>query len=105
MKARLLALPDSRITLEGVVVMKAQEHRSLEIVDETLQTVRSREERWFVPELLRIKAQLLLKQGSPLTHRVLQEAWNEAENQGAHFWSTRIGADLDRLKTRACSAG
>jgi ribosome-associated protein len=30
-KARLLALPDSRITQEGVVVIKAQEHRSLEL--------------------------------------------------------------------------
>ncbi len=30
-KARLLALGDSRITQEGVVVIKAQEHRSLEM--------------------------------------------------------------------------
>lgn len=30
-KARLLALPDQRITREGVVVIKAQEHRSLEL--------------------------------------------------------------------------
>ena len=30
-KARLLALPDSRITSEGVVIIKAQEHRSLEM--------------------------------------------------------------------------
>ena len=30
-KERLLALADSRITTEGVVVMKAQEHRSLEM--------------------------------------------------------------------------
>ncbi len=30
-KERLLALADSRITQEGVVVMKAQEHRSLEM--------------------------------------------------------------------------
>ena len=30
-KARLAAVPDSRITLEGVVVIKAQEHRSLEM--------------------------------------------------------------------------
>ena len=30
-KARLLALADSRITQEGVVVIKAQEHRSLEM--------------------------------------------------------------------------
>ena len=30
-KARLTTLPDSRITQEGVVVIKAQEHRSLEM--------------------------------------------------------------------------
>jgi ribosome-associated protein len=30
-KARLAALPDGRITGEGVVVIKAQEHRSLEM--------------------------------------------------------------------------
>ena len=30
-KERLAALPDSRITLDGVVVIKAQEHRSLEM--------------------------------------------------------------------------
>jgi ribosome-associated protein len=30
-KQRLLALPDSRITREGVVVIKSQEHRSLEM--------------------------------------------------------------------------
>ncbi|MDH4061937.1 MAG: alternative ribosome rescue aminoacyl-tRNA hydrolase ArfB [Aquincola sp.] len=30
-KARLLALADARITREGVVVIKAQEHRSLEM--------------------------------------------------------------------------
>jgi len=29
LKARLLALPDQRITTDGVVVIKAQEHRSL----------------------------------------------------------------------------
>jgi len=30
-KARLLALPDSRVSADGVVVIKAQEHRSLEM--------------------------------------------------------------------------
>ena len=30
-KARMAALPDGRITAEGVVVIKAQEHRSLEM--------------------------------------------------------------------------
>lgn len=30
-KARMAALPDGRITTEGVVIIKAQEHRSLEM--------------------------------------------------------------------------
>ena len=30
-KARLAALPDGRITREGIVIIKAQEHRSLEM--------------------------------------------------------------------------
>ena len=30
-KARLLALPDQRITADGIVVIKAQDHRSLEM--------------------------------------------------------------------------
>jgi len=30
-KARLLALPDARISADGVVVIKAQQHRSLEL--------------------------------------------------------------------------
>ena len=30
-KARLLALADTRLTVEGVLVIKAQEHRSLEM--------------------------------------------------------------------------
>ncbi|MGZ9706928.1 ATP-binding protein [Pseudomonas sp. GNP013] len=84
--------------------MLGLEHRGLEIIDETLQAARSREERWFVPELLRIKAQMLLKQDNPLSHRVLQDARNEAENQGAHFWSAQIASDLDRLKTRTLGA-
>ena len=84
--------------------MLGLEHRSLEIIDQTLHIARSREERWFIPELLRIKAQILLKLDNPLSHRVLQDARNEAENQGARFWSARIAADLDRSKARALGA-
>jgi predicted ATPase/DNA-binding winged helix-turn-helix (wHTH) protein len=82
------------------LVMLGLEHRGLEVIDETLHTARSREERWFIPELLRIKAQILLKHSKspmPLVHRVLQDAQHEAISQGAHFWSSRIAADLARL--------
>ncbi|WP_268800044.1 ATP-binding protein [Pseudomonas huanghezhanensis] len=97
------------------LVMLGLEKRGLEIIDQTLQTARNREERWFVPELLRIKAQLLLKQGRaqlPLAHRVLRDAQQEAHTQGASFWSARIAADLARLQAAdsresdlACSSG
>lgn len=97
------------------LVMLGLEQRGLEVIDQTLQTARKREERWFIPELLRIKAQLLLKTAKPqlpLVHRVLRDAQNEAENQGASFWSARIAADLARLQAAdsresdlACSGG
>jgi tetratricopeptide (TPR) repeat protein len=83
------------------LIMLGLEQRGLEVIDQTLHTARSREERWFIPELLRIKAQVLLKQEKPqlpLVHRVLRDAQNEAEQQGASFWSARIAADLARLQ-------
>lgn len=78
------------------------EHRALQVIDETLQVAQSREDRWFVPELLRIKAHILIDQG-PLAEtsprQVLSEAMGEASRQGAHFWSARIAADLGRLQS------
>ncbi|MHC6226883.1 winged helix-turn-helix domain-containing protein [Pseudomonas sp. X10] len=77
------------------------EQLGLEVLDETLSITAAREERWFRPELLRIKAQLLIAQGSPslrpLAHEILNEAMSEAEAQGARFWAGRIAASLSRL--------
>lgn len=75
-------------------------HRALELIDETLQTAIGREERWMIPELLRIKAQLLAEDESrcTLAHQVLRQAQSEAIAQGASFWSTRLCIDLNRLE-------
>jgi len=87
------------------------EQLALEVISETLHIAQARGERWFVPELLRIKAQLLLKQDKPsllpLANATLREAMNEARNQGADFWTARIAADQARLLPveLVCSGG
>jgi predicted ATPase/DNA-binding winged helix-turn-helix (wHTH) protein len=87
------------------------EQLALEVISETLHIAQARGEHWFVPELLRIRAQLLLKQGKPsllpLVNAALDDAMTEARNQGADFWTARIAADQARLQPPelACSGG
>lgn len=84
------------------LAMLGLEQLGLEVISDTLHTAQSRNERWFLPELLRIKAQLLLGQGLPsllpLVRSTLSEAHGEARKQGASFWTSRIAADLARLQ-------
>lgn len=76
--------------------------QGLDVIEDTLCTSAGHQEHWFHSELLRIKAQLLLRQGDPasraLVHELLQKAMCIAEQQGAGFWIARISADLARLK-------
>jgi hypothetical protein len=78
------------------------EQQALEVIGETLHIAQARNEYWFVPELLRIKAQLLcnLDKASllPLINVTLCDAMNEAKKQGADFWAARIAADQARLQ-------
>jgi hypothetical protein len=73
----------------------------VEVLDETLLITAARQEHWFRPELLRVKAQLLLGQGNPellpQVQKILNEAMHEADTQGASFWTARISADMARL--------
>lgn len=73
----------------------------VEVLDETLLITAARHEHWFRPELLRVKAQLLLGQGNPQlllqVQKILNEAMHEADTQGASFWTARISADMARL--------
>jgi predicted ATPase/DNA-binding winged helix-turn-helix (wHTH) protein len=74
--------------------------RAIELVKQTVQTAEAREERWFLPQLLRTKARLLLDQGqSPpvAISRLLNLALEEARCQGAHFWIEPLLDDVRRL--------
>lgn len=78
------------------------EKLALEVLEDTLQLAIGRHERWFVPQMLRIKAQLTLRQGNygslDQAKVLLREAWVDAQLAGAHFWRAQIAADLARLQ-------
>ncbi|WP_178119766.1 winged helix-turn-helix domain-containing protein [Pseudomonas sp. RGB] len=87
------ALGFSRLGLEKL---------ALEVLEETLQLAIGRHERWFVPQMLRIKAQLTLRQGNygsvDTATVLLRQAWVDAQLAGAHFWRAQIATDLARLQ-------
>jgi predicted ATPase len=64
------------------------------ILEETLMIATSRDERWYIPELLRIKGELMLKDARPsslkFANQIFNQALNQAKNQGAVFWQARI---------------
>lgn len=78
------------------------EKLALEVMEDTLELAIGRHERWFVPQMLRIKAQLTLRQahyGSVDKAKVLlRQAWVDAQLAGAHFWRAQIATDLARLQ-------
>ncbi|MGR3889448.1 ATP-binding protein [Pseudomonas sp. 1152_12] len=75
---------------------------ALEVLEDTLQLAIGRQERWFVPQMLRIKAQLTLHQGNngsvDKAKVLLRQAWVDAQLAGAHFWRAQIATDLTRLQ-------
>jgi predicted ATPase/DNA-binding winged helix-turn-helix (wHTH) protein len=74
--------------------------RAIDLIKQTVQTAEAREERWFLPQLLRTKARLLLDQGkspSVAISRLLNLALDEARRQGAHFWIEPLLDDVRRL--------
>jgi predicted ATPase len=78
--------------------------KGLAAVDETLGRCRARQEQWYVPELLRIKGELMLK--DPQRHPVssaeqcFAEALKLAKQQGALFWELRNALSFARLRIR-----
>jgi predicted ATPase/DNA-binding winged helix-turn-helix (wHTH) protein len=76
--------------------------QGLEVVEDALARCNRRQEQWYVPELLRIKGELILKDGkrSPMSSAegCFGEALELAEQQGALFWKLRTTIGLARLR-------
>jgi tetratricopeptide (TPR) repeat protein len=76
---------------------------ALEAVSEAIAIADRRDgsQRWYVPELLRIKGNVLLQQGSDwsaLAEDCYDQAGELAREQGTLFWELRIALSLARLK-------
>ncbi len=76
--------------------------QGLATVDEALARCDARDERWYQPELLRIKGELLLQDGeyrSPtVAGQYFVKAADLARSQGALFWELRSTIGLARLR-------
>jgi predicted ATPase len=71
----------------------------LAVVDDALDQCRRTREAWCVPELMRVRARLLLRQGD----RHAAESWlrlslQQAGQQNALSWALRTAVDLSRLR-------
>jgi predicted ATPase len=77
-------------------------NHAIQRVDETLARSEAREERWYVPELLRIKADLLLSdetsRSETLAETLLSRAIDEAHRQGALAFQLRAALSLAHLR-------
>ncbi|HEX6442949.1 MAG TPA: hypothetical protein VF007_12230 [Stellaceae bacterium] len=74
----------------------------LAIVDETLTRCEVRDERWYLPELLRIKGELLLRQSAPRAAPMAEDQFGQAldlaHRQGALSWELRVATSLAGLR-------
>ena len=75
--------------------------QALVVIEEALAQAESVEERWCVPELLRIKGELLLLQDAPeraaAAENCIRQALDCARRQGALSWELRASTSLARL--------
>jgi predicted ATPase len=74
----------------------------LSIIDEALARSERNEERWYVAELLRIKGELILREGAPKAATAAEEHFlrslDWARRQGALSWELRTSTSLARLQ-------
>ena len=75
--------------------------QGLAVVEENLARCKTRQELWYVPELLRIKGELMLKDNQPSPESSAEQCFREAlqlaKQQGALFWELRSSLSLARF--------
>jgi predicted ATPase len=77
--------------------------QGLAVVDEALIRCEARDERWYQPELLRIKGELLLHGSSHFSAAAAEQSYEKsfevARSQGALFWELRTAVSMARLRS------
>jgi len=74
---------------------------SLNAIDQTLERAERTEERWYLPELLRIRGELLIQQGDPDAIAAAQQHFAQslhfAREQKARSWELRTAISIARV--------
>ena len=74
----------------------------LQVVKDSLQRCETRDEGWYVPELLRIEGELLMREGDARSMAMAEDAFQRsidiAHRQGALSWELRAALSFARLK-------
>ncbi|MDA9445525.1 MULTISPECIES: ATP-binding protein [Bradyrhizobium] len=75
-----------------------QVDRGLDVIEDVLTRCNDRQERWYLPELLRIKGELMLRSARHAEQAEVhfREAIDIAAQQGARFWELRCATSLAR---------
>ncbi len=84
-----------------------QVDRGLDVIEDALARCNDRQERWYLPELIRIKGELMLKSARHArdAEARFREAMDVAIQQGARFWELRCAISLARFRIGAGQSG
>lgn len=100
----LLFYPFFRAELAKALVATGQVDAGIDEIDETLRFAEKTKYRWFVPEILRIKGELLKQAGlvdTALIEGLFYQALDQARSQGAVYWELSAATSLaEHLRTQ-----
>jgi predicted ATPase/DNA-binding winged helix-turn-helix (wHTH) protein len=92
--------PEFQIALAKGLAGTGKSTRALDVIGATLEHAKSNGEYWCIPELLRIRCQILItpdRNGSDAVEQQLRDALRLARKQGARSWELRAAVDLAAL--------
>nr|WP_249148865.1 winged helix-turn-helix domain-containing protein [Bradyrhizobium manausense] len=77
-----------------------QIHQGFDTIENALERCNDRQERWYLPELLRIKGDLMLRETprSEAADACFHQAMDLATQQGANFWQLRCAVSIAKLR-------
>ena len=86
--------------LAACVGQANQVHHGFDTIESALARCNDRQERWYLPELLRIKGELMRKESpqSDAADACFHEAMELTAQQGAHFWQLRCAISIAQLR-------
>jgi tetratricopeptide (TPR) repeat protein len=79
--------------------------QALEAIEQALELARKTGENYFTAELLRLKAELLLRSGDGQAQSLLRRSLALARRQAARTWERRAGQSLAAVKAKPPGQG